>query len=58
MKKFRIVVTECDPFDYRTYSHSVIAYQDTTDSDLLWYDNSYGLEQCAYLSNHPEAVAI
>ena len=57
MKKFCIVVTEYDPFDGRTYTHSVIAYQDANDSDILWYDSAYGVEQIAYASDHPEMVA-
>lgn len=54
MKKFCIVVTEYDPFDGHTYTHSVIAYQD---ADILWYDSAYGVEQIAYVSEHPEMVA-
>lgn len=57
MKKFRIVVTECDPFDYCTYTRSVVAYQDYNGSDILWYDSAYGIEQIAYASEHPEMVA-
>ena len=58
MKKFRIVVTESDPFDYRIYERVVIAYQDKNDSNMLWYDSAYGIERLAYASEHPEAVAI
>ena len=54
MKKFCIVVTEYDPFDGHAYTHSVIAYQD---SDILWYDSAYGVEQIAYVSEHPEMIA-
>ena len=57
MKKFCIVVTECDPFDNRTYTHSVVAYQDDIDSNVLWYDSAYGVEQITYASEHPEMVA-
>ena len=57
MKKFRIVVAECDPFNGHTYTHSVIAYQDANDSNILWYDSAYGVEQIAYASEHPEMVA-
>lgn len=57
MKKFRIVVAECDQFNGHTYTHSVIAYQDANDSNILWYDSAYGVEQIAYASEHPEMVA-
>lgn len=57
MKKFCISITECDPFDGRTYTHSVIAYQDSDNSDILWYDSAYGVEQIAYASEHPEMIA-
>jgi hypothetical protein len=57
MKKFRIVVTECDPFDYRIYNRTVVAYQDSNDSNILWYDSAYGIEHMAYASEHPEMVA-
>ena len=48
MVKFLIEVAE----------HQVVAYQDSNDADLLWYDDAYGIECVAYLSEHPEASRI
>lgn len=39
-------------------NHQVVAYQDSNDTNLLWYDNDYGIECIAYLSEHPEASRI
>ena len=54
--KFVIKVTEYDWFTGRKHTYETIAYQDKHDKDVLWFDNSYGLEQLTCLSEHPEAV--
>ena len=53
---YLILFSGYDPFDGHQYQHEVVATQDTTDPDLLWFDDDYGQECCAYLSDHPEAI--
>ena len=58
MNKYLIIVDEYDPFDGHHSQCTVVASQDDHDTDLLWFDDSYGQTCCAYLTEHPEAVLV
>ena len=56
--KYLIIVDGIDQFDGHQYQTTVVATQDESDPDLLWYSDTYGLDHIAYLSDHPEAVLM
>lgn len=55
-KCYEIEIETIDQFEGTICKYKVLAY--TTDNEFAFYNDAYGLENCVYLSDHPEKKEI